>query len=378
MDKNDQPGTNKIRDKSVTGSNNPSTEGSKPGNKKKTERLKAAAVGKQEIDKPENEPKAERPKPKAISEINESDIENGEALNEVNPKSEINKLKAESQKPKAVPEVNKSDIENGEAINEVNPTSEIENPKSEIEKMEVHHHPQLDHNPKPIKEYLLEGFMIFIAVMMGFIAENIREGIDNSEHAKQLTTQLVQDLKADTVQLNSHIREETKIARHNDTLINLLQQPLTKVDMRQLQKLVADSHSMWLFHASAGAISAIKNELHLKQFSNSKIIGYFATYERHIELLHTDQDVNLQYQRLYLDPFLTQHFTPANMAAAFSDSPVPNAQMRDLTQRDMDQLATDMVLIRIITNEMIKDNRLVKTDATKLLQYVKKQYELDE
>ena len=331
MDKNDQQSTNKPG----TGPKNSLKGDSKSGNKSKTESLKAGAANKPGISKPKNKLKAERPKPEAVSEVNKSDIENGEALNEVNPTSEINQ-------------------------------------------MEVHHHPQLDHKPKPFKEYLLEGFMIFIAVMMGFIAENIREGIDNSEHAKQLITQLVQDLKADIVQLNNHIREETKIARHNDTLINLLQQPLAKVDMRQLQRLVADSHSMWLFHPSAGAISAIKNELHLKQFSNSKIIGYFATYERHIELLHTDQDINLQYQRLYLDPFLTQHFTPSNMAAAFSNSPVLNAQMRDLTQRDMDQLSTDMVLIRIITNGMIRDNRIAKADATELLQYVKKQYGLDE
>jgi hypothetical protein len=322
MSTNDKRNTNKIRDKSVT-------EGPKPKDKVKT-----GGLGQDAAEKP----RTNRAKP-------------------------INKLEAEIQKLKAVPEVNKSDIAN---------------PTSEITEMEVHHHPQLDHNPKPFKEYLLEGFMIFIAVMMGFIAENIREGIDNSEHAKQLTTQLVQDLKADTTQLNIISREETKIARHNDTLINLLQQPLAKADMRQLQKLAADSHSMWLFHPSAGAISAIKNELHLKQFSNSKIIGYFARYERHIELLHTDQDINLQYQRLYLDPFLTQHLTPSNMVAAFSNSPVKNAQMRDLSQRDMDQLAADMVLIRIITNEMLKDNRLVKDDATELLKYVKKQYGLDE
>jgi len=254
----------------------------------------------------------------------------------------------------------------------------IEEPKSDIKNMEVHHHPQLDHKPKPFKEYLLEGFMIFIAVMMGFIAENIREGIDNSEHAKQLTTQLVQDLKADTAQLNTIAIEETRIAKHNDTLINLLQQPLGKADTRRIQKLVADSHSLWLFHPSAGAIAAIKNELHLKQFSNSKIIGYFAQYEKHIELLHTDQDVNLQYQRLYLDPFLTQHFTPANMVTAFSNSPVANGQMRDLTQRDMDQLAADMVLIRIVTNNMIRDVELIKGDAKEMLQYVIKQYGLEE
>jgi len=44
--------------------------------------------------------------------------------------------------------------------------------------MEVHHHPEVE--KKGFKEYLLEGLMIFLAVTMGFIAENIRENI--SEH----------------------------------------------------------------------------------------------------------------------------------------------------------------------------------------------------
>jgi len=273
-------------------------------------------------------------------------------------KAEV-KQKAERRKPKATPEKSKF---------------EIENPTSEIPKMEVHHHPQLEHNPKPWKEYLLEGFMIFIAVMMGFIAENIREGIDNNEHARQLTLQLVHDLKADTAQLNYIWRNETQIIKYNDTLLSLLQQPLEKTDTKHLQKLAANSHSMWPFHPSPGGMSAIKSELHLKQFSNSDIISYFSKYERHIELLHLAQEINLQYQRTYLDPFVTQHFTPANMIAAFSNSAMPNAQMRELTQRDIDDLAADMVLIRLISEEMVVDNRLLMNDAVSMLRYVAKQY----
>jgi hypothetical protein len=54
--------------------------------------------------------------------------------------------------------------------------------------MEVHHHPEVE--KKGFKEYILEGLMIFIAVMMGFFAESIRENITNKEHVKQLTSQL--------------------------------------------------------------------------------------------------------------------------------------------------------------------------------------------
>jgi hypothetical protein len=41
--------------------------------------------------------------------------------------------------------------------------------------MEVHHHPDLHHEKKKFKEYLLEFVMIFLAVTLGFFAETIRE-----------------------------------------------------------------------------------------------------------------------------------------------------------------------------------------------------------
>jgi|SRR6185503_798462 len=255
------------------------------------------------------------------------------------------------------------------------PTAHAQPP---TETMEVHHHPQLEHNPKPFKEYLLEGFMIFIAVMMGFIAENIREAIDNNEQVKHLTAQLVQDLKTDTAQLSHNIAEETQILRYNDTLINLAQQPLATTDTRRIQKMAANSHSMWIFHPSLGAIAAIKNQVHLKQFSNSEIIRFFAQYEKHIDLLNTDREINLQYQRVYLDPFLTQHLTPPNMIAAFDSTGRPTAKMRNLKQEDLDQLAADMVLTSVITREMVNSTKMVKADAVALLQYVKKQYQPEE
>ena len=259
----------------------------------------------------------------------------------------------------------------------VNSDNNIQNSSSSPEtEMEVHHHPRLEHKSKPFKEYLLEGFMIFIAVMMGFIAENIRENITAREHVRQLTLQLVQDLKADTARLDKIYAAETQIVKSNDTLIDLLRQPIEKIDKKRMQRLIADSHSMWPFHPSAGAIAAIKNELHLKQFSNSGIIGYIAKYEGHIDLLHTIEGITLQYQRSYLDPFLTSHFTPANLQASFNSTSFPNEQMRNVTQEDITQLAADMVLVRINSGELVDDNRLVKDDAVNLLQYVTKQYNL--
>jgi hypothetical protein len=66
--------------------------------------------------------------------------------------------------------------------------------------MEVHHHPHVE--KKSFKEYILEGLMIFVAVSMGFIAENIREHIVEKKQLKEYIIQLVNNLKYDTTRIN--------------------------------------------------------------------------------------------------------------------------------------------------------------------------------
>ncbi|HEY9003393.1 MAG TPA: hypothetical protein VIM89_18700 [Mucilaginibacter sp.] len=304
-----------------------------------TNRKNTGRVQKSEARSPRSEQKAKRPKQKAVE-----------------TKEDIH------------PEVNTSQPE-------VENKSEIATPKSEI-KMEVHHHPEVE--KKGLKEYLLEGLMIFIAVMMGFIAENIRENITNNEHARQLTAQLVQDLKADTSELNRASNFQVhKVETANDSLFVLSQQPLAKIDLKELQKLIIKSHNLFPFHPSGGASAAIKNELHLKQFSESKIISLIAEYEGEAKLASTVQDIYLQYQRNMLDPFLRQHFTPANLNAAFNHKALPDAQMRNLTQADITQLGADMALIKVNSAELVRDYSGLRERATDLLQYVQKQYDLE-
>lgn len=294
------------------------------------------------------------------------------------PKSEAVSPASEQKAQRPKRKVAKTKEETHSAI--ITPNSELNTPRTansqlQTDQMEVHHHPEVE--KKGLKEYLLEGLMIFIAVMMGFIAENIREDITNKEHARQLTSQLVQDLKADTVQLNKAINFQEQIINANDSLFALSQQPLAKVDLKKIQRLIIASHNLFPFRPSGGASAAIKNELHLKQFAESDIIHHIAQYEREAELAHTTQDVYLQYQRTMLDPFLRQHFTPANVDAAFNNKPLPDTKMRNLTQADLTQFSADMALTKVVSAELVRDYKEAKEGATILLKYVQKEYDLE-
>ena len=63
--------------------------------------------------------------------------------------------------------------------------------------MEVHHAHHANHKKK-WGEYLLEFLMLFLAVYLGFLAENLREHQVEKARLKEYMHGLVDDLKADT------------------------------------------------------------------------------------------------------------------------------------------------------------------------------------
>ena len=83
--------------------------------------------------------------------------------------------------------------------------------------MEVHHahHPA---HKKKWSEYLLEFFMLFFAVTLGFFAENVREHQIVIERKNQNLQAMVQDLKRDSAQLELRIVEYTKAIKTFENL----------------------------------------------------------------------------------------------------------------------------------------------------------------
>ncbi len=96
---------------------------------------------------------------------------------------------------------NESPIEESELSTEIsNQKSGIS--KSEIENMEVHKHPHHVTHKKRWGEYFLEFLMIFLAVFLGFLAENFREDIADRKKEKQFMASLIRDLKIDVNRTN--------------------------------------------------------------------------------------------------------------------------------------------------------------------------------
>jgi hypothetical protein len=85
--------------------------------------------------------------------------------------------------------------------------------------MEVHHHPELPKVGKVgFKHYFLEYLMIFLAVITGFFAENIREHFTEKKKEKEYVYSLLEDLKVDLNRFQYYIPVLTQGASSLDTL----------------------------------------------------------------------------------------------------------------------------------------------------------------
>ena len=125
-----------------------------------------------------------------------------------------------------------------------NTTIKHQPPHANRKHMEVHHHPDLHHEKKPWKEYILEYIMIFLAVTTGFFAESLRENMTSKEHVAQLCTGLVQELKIDTASLGSCMSLQEVLVKNDDSLLMLLQQPLAHIDKQKLQRYAVKAYKI--------------------------------------------------------------------------------------------------------------------------------------
>ena len=67
--------------------------------------------------------------------------------------------------------------------------------------MEVHNHPHHPTHKKKWAEYLLEFFMLFLAVFLGFVAENVRENRVNLEIEKHNIESFISNLEKDSINI---------------------------------------------------------------------------------------------------------------------------------------------------------------------------------
>ena len=153
------------------------------------------------------------------------------------------------------------------------------NQKLQTENMEVHKHPHHVTHKKKWEEYLLEFFMLFLAVFLVFVAENIREHQVEKERESAFIKSLTIDLQDDVKSLDAMIAFEHVAIAKLDTLIYLLNDPaLAKQNGDQLYYIARLGPRSQPFANNSRTFDQLKNSGGFRLIRNSNASNNIMAY----------------------------------------------------------------------------------------------------
>jgi|HubBroStandDraft_3_1064219.scaffolds.fasta_scaffold165918_1 hypothetical protein len=159
--------------------------------------------------------------------------------------------------------------------------------------MEVHHHPDVHHKRKQFKEYFLEFLMIFLAVTMGFFAENIREGFADRAKENEFMESMIGDLKADTAATGIAVARWHKANLNLDSILYYLNRGIEPASISSLYGLQRkDFFHFDLFKYSNKTIEELKSSGSFRLIKNKSIADKIMAYDVDMKyILIQEQDV---------------------------------------------------------------------------------------
>jgi hypothetical protein len=144
--------------------------------------------------------------------------------------------------------------------------------------MEAHHPHHVTHKKK-WPEYLLEFFMLFLAVFLGFVAENIRERQVEKHREIEFIKSLDADLGDDVKSLDAMIAFEHGSITKLDTLIYLLNDPaLAKQNGDELYYVARVGPRAYPFANNSRTFDQLKNSGGFLLIRNAKASNNIMNY----------------------------------------------------------------------------------------------------
>ena len=143
--------------------------------------------------------------------------------------------------------------------------------------MEVHHH---SHHPKKWKEYITEFLMLFLAVSLGFMAENIREHQIEQNREKQYIVSFVADLESDIVNIMEGMPRKDARIKAIDTLFQYFNENpnVTSVPAIIVKKMKRAAYDR-SYVRNTTTINQLKNSGNLRLIQNRRVVDSIASYD---------------------------------------------------------------------------------------------------
>jgi len=247
--------------------------------------------------------------------------------------------------------------------------------------MEVHQH---SHSPrKKWTHYFWEFLMLFLAVFCGFLAEYTLEHKIEKDRERQFIYSLVNDIKADIIQLNSVIQKRDEKVHRIDSVIYLINSP----DFKEYGASIYFNaiHTARLadirFTANDGTLQQLKNAGGLRLIHNRAVVDSITHYDvsvRNLEILgEQEAEVGNEYRTIAKRIFNSLVFDKMLNENNISQRPAGNPALLDFNKQELADLNFVMYSVKTVVKAMRRDSRKLLQQAINLLETINKAYHLE-
>jgi hypothetical protein len=231
--------------------------------------------------------------------------------------------------------------------------------------MEVHHHPHVE--KKNFKEYFLEFLMIFLAVTMGFFAENVREHFDEEKTTKQYLEGFRQELLQNK---DLYQRYDSFFAQKipaTDSLINIFINKKENNELLTTARLITFTRQVFVSTISKAAYDQMVNSGGLKYIHDAAFRDSLTIYEGGIYDFQKYNEIVDDY-RSDAFPDVSSIEPLYSMAPHAGDANVTMAPFSKLSQKERTEIMNfySIYLVRYESDKIIarrlnkKNNELLK------------------
>jgi len=233
--------------------------------------------------------------------------------------------------------------------------------------MEVHHHPHIPTHAKPWKEYLLEGLMIFVAVTLGYGAENVREHYVETKKALVSAKNLYVDVINDSIGYAKTRNNRNK----QDSCFEIINAHYNNNELDKEIPAVYAAHAhitrRMLYQMNTLALDEVKNSGTLKFLESDELKAGIQRYASLGSGLKLREQREFSYIDRMLDPISTKNFE-FNFNRAAGDNfkiknnkivvsaPIPiNLKIMKKDQLDWDNYIAILGMLQTIRQSTDKD-----------------------
>jgi len=251
------------------------------------------------------------------------------------------------------------------------------NPIQAPDTMEVHKHPNHVTHRKKWGEYLLEFFMLFLAVFLGFVAENIREHSVEKSREKQYARLLLSDLRTDSASFLVRTAALQNRQQKNKLFLTLMTDSKTHSDKEVINAFLP------LWHISPLGLTPVtfkqmENSGSLRYIENEKLLKLLQNYYENLfvtaNLFYPQQQ---QFSSTIIYPFFLNHIRMQDIDDQGDSVIVANPVFMNRTKE------TDQQLVNIFANYASDQfnyqtryvDPLIKTNK-ELINFIKEEYHL--